>query len=60
MLTIMLRGAAKTQTENPTHIPPMILARVIPFAKNWHRRRIRQNPPKFMRRSNLTVNICIR
>jgi hypothetical protein len=54
---IMLSGAAKTQTENPTQIPPMIFARVVPFAKNWQRRRIKQNPPKFISNKSFTVSI---
>ena len=54
----MLSGAAKTQTENPTQIPPMIFARVVPFAKNWQRRRIKKNPPKFISNKSFTVNIC--
>ena len=54
----MLSGAAKTQTENPTQIPPIIFARVDPFAKNWQRRRIKQNPPKFISNKSFTVNIC--
>lgn len=55
ILTIMLRGAAKTVTEKATQIPPRILTRIAPFGKKWLRVRRKQNPPKFNTKKSLNV-----
>lgn len=58
MLTIMLKGAAKTLTAKLVQTHPKTVALSDPFAKKWERRRIKQNPPKFNRRISLKVNSC--
>lgn len=58
ILTIMVKGAAKTLTEKATQTHPRTRMRVVPFAKNWEKRRIKQNPPIFNRRTSLNVKIC--
>jgi hypothetical protein len=58
LLTIMLKGAAKTLTEKATQTHPRTRTRFGPFTKSWERRRIKQNPPKFIRRRSLNVKIC--
>jgi hypothetical protein len=54
----MLKGAAKTDTEKVTQTHPRTRTRFSPFAKNWERRRVKQNPPKFIRIRSLIVNNC--
>lgn len=55
---MILKGAAKTLTENPTQIPPRTFSRVEPLVKSSQTRTMAANPKKFKRPRTFKVEIC--
>lgn len=53
--TIMLRGAAKTQTEKTAQIHPTIVTRVLSLANIYVKATIAPNDPIFNRRTSFVV-----
>lgn len=55
--TMMLKGAAKTQTENPTQIPPRTFSRFDPLVRSSQTRIIAAKPKKFKSPRTFKVDI---
>lgn len=55
---MILKGAAKTMTENPTQIPPRTFSRVDPLVNSSQTRTMAAKPKKFKRPRTFKVDIC--